>query len=307
MIKSLQEVMDLAKRCPSQKIAVVAPEDDSSLEAVKLAIEEDIAEAILVGNKVLIEREMKKVQMGYAKVEIVDEQDHDSAALRSVKLVHEKAAALLMKGKVHTDTLLKAVLDKEVGLRTGSLLSHAFVMESPNYHKLFFLTDAAMNIAPTLEQKMSIMQNIVNLACDTFQYEKVKVAVLAAVETVNSKMPCTADAACLSKMAERGQITRAIVDGPLAFDNAISRESATVKDIKSEVAGDPDILFFPDIQAANMGYKILMYLGKCRAAGIVLGARAPVILTSRADSTDSKLCSIAVCALASMQAVHSMC
>jgi phosphate butyryltransferase len=304
MIQSLQEMMELAKQCPSQKIAVVAAEDDSSLEAIKLAIEEDIAEAILVGDKEKIEKEMKKLQMGTRGLEIVDEKDHDCAALRSVEMVHNKAAGLLMKGKIHTDSLLRAVLDKDKGLRTGSLLSHAFAMESPHYHKMFFLTDAAMNIAPTLDQKAQIIQNVVNLARETFGYDRPKVAVICAVETVNPKMECTNDAACLSKMAARGQISGAIVDGPLAFDNAISKESAEIKEIKSAVAGDPDVLFFPEIQSGNSVYKAMMYLGLCRAAGIVLGAAAPVILTSRADSTEIKLSSIALCALASMKGKH---
>jgi phosphate butyryltransferase len=304
MIGSLQEMLAVARKCPSQKIAVVAAEDDSSLAAVKLAIEEDIAEAVLVGDKEKIEKEMKKLQMSTRGLEIVDEKDHDLAAMRCVEMVHNKVAGLLMKGKIHTDSLLRAVLDKDKGLRTGSLLSHAFVMESPNYHKMFFLTDAAMNISPPVEQKMQIIQNVVNLARETFGLEKPKVAVICAVETVNPKMICTNDAACLSKMAARGQITGAIVDGPLAFDNAISKESAEIKEIKSPVAGDPDILFFPDIQSGNSVYKALMYLGRCRAAGIVLGAAAPVILTSRADPTEIKLNSIALCALASMKGKH---
>jgi phosphate butyryltransferase len=300
MIRSLKEMLEMAKKCPSQKVAVVAPEDDSSLAAIKDAIDEDIVEAILVGHQEIIEKEMKKLGMGYKGVEIIDVRDHDSAALKSVSLVHEKAAGLLMKGKLHTDSLLHAVLDKEVGLRTGALLSHAFVMESPRYHKMFFLTDVAMNIAPTLEQKVQILQNTIDLTRNTFGYEEPKVAVLGAVETVNLKMPSTNDAACLSKMARRGQIRGALVDGPLAFDNAVSRESAEIKGITSPVAGEPDILLMPDIEAGNILYKALIYWGDCKAAGIVLGAKAPVILTSRADSTEIKLNSIALCALASM-------
>jgi len=300
MIKSIKEMLELAKKCPSQKVAVVAAEDDSSLAAVKHAIEEDIVEAILVGHKEVIEKEMKKLGMGYTRVEIIDAKDHESAALKSVSLVHEKAAGLLMKRKHLTDSLLHAVLDKEVGLRTGRLLSHAFAMESPRYHKLFFLTDVAMNIAPTLDQKAQILQNTIDLARGTFGYPEPKVAVLGAVETVNPKMPSTGDAACLSKMARRGQIKGALVDGPLAFDNAVSREAADIKEIASPVAGDPDILLMPDIEAGNILYKALMFWGDCKAAGIVLGARAPVILTSRADSTEIKLNSIALCALASM-------
>ncbi|MDQ7822184.1 MAG: bifunctional enoyl-CoA hydratase/phosphate acetyltransferase [Candidatus Eremiobacteraeota bacterium] len=302
MIKSMQDVLDYAKKCPSQKIAVVAPEDESSLLAIQHAIEEDVAEAILVGSKKLIEDEMKKIGMGFSKVEILDVADHDSAAKRSVELVHRKEAALLMKGNVHTDCLLKAVLDKDVGLRKGTIMSHAFAMQSPRYHKLFFLTDVAMNIAPTLDQKVQILQNVIELVHDIFEVPLAKVAVLGAVETVNPKMPCTYDAACLSKMSERGQIKHAIVDGPLAFDNAISSESAKIKGIDSPVAGDPDILLFPEIESGNVVYKALMYLADCQSAGIILGARAPIVLTSRADDMKTKLNSIALCAIASLKA-----
>lgn len=301
MITSFREIMELAKKLKSQKIAVVAPEDDASIEAIKHAIEEDIVEAILVGEKAKIEPVMKKFSMGFEKVEIVDVQGYQNAAYKSVEMVKNKEAALLMKGKLHTDELLHVVLDKQVGLRTGALLSHAFVMHSPRYHKLFTFTDCAMVVAPDLDQKMQIIQNAVNLAQKVFEIPQPKVAVLAAVETVNVKMPATADAAGLAKMSQRGQIKDAIVDGPLAFDNAISDESAKLKGITSHVAGDPDIMLMPDIEAGNIAYKALTYLSDCDSAGIILGAKAPIVLTSRADTMQCKLNSISLCALASMR------
>ena len=301
MIASVKEILEQAKKCTSQRIAVVAPEDDASIEAIKYAVEEDIVEAVLVGEKARIEPVLKKFGVDSGKVEIIDVQGHQNAAYKSVEMVHKREASLLMKGKLHTDELLHAVLDKQVGLRTGSLLSHAFVMYSPRYHKLFILTDCAMVIAPDLDQKAQIIQNSVDLARKVFEIPEPKVAILAAVETLNPRMPCTGDAACLAKMAQRGQIKGALVDGPLAFDNAISRESAELKGITSQVAGDPDVLLMPDIEAGNVVYKALTYLSDCESAGILLGAKAPIVLTSRADTMQTKLNSIALCAVASMK------
>ena len=202
-----------------------------------------------------------------------------------------------MKGSLHSDEILAAVVARETGLRTGRRLSHVFLMDVPTYHKVLLVTDGAINIAPTLEDKVDICQNAIDLA-RTFGVERPKVAVLAAVETVNSKMPATLDAAALCKMAERGQIRGGLVDGPLAFDNAISRDAAKIKGIVSEVAGDPDILLAPDLEAGNMVAKQLSFLAKADSAGLVLGARVPVILTSRADSLRSRIASCAVAALA---------
>jgi phosphotransacetylase len=201
-----------------------------------------------------------------------------------------------MKGSLHSDELLEAVVSKEGGLRTGRRISHVFVMDVPNYHKVLVVTDAAINIAPTLEEKADICRNAIDLAI-IMGVQQPKVAVLATVETVTSKMPSTIDAACLCKMAERGQIVGGLFDGPLAFDNAISKEAARVKGIVSAVAGDPDILLAPDLEAGNILAKQLTFLGGADSAGLVLGARVPVVLTSRADSVRSRIASCGVAML----------
>jgi phosphotransacetylase len=212
---------------------------------------------------------------------------------KAVELVREGKAEILMKGSLHTDELMSAIVARDKGLRTNRRISHVFIMDVPTYHKVLIVTDAAINIAPSLEDKIDICQNAIDLAI-SLGLERPKVAVLAAVETVTSKMPATIDAAALCKMAERGQITGALIDGPLAFDNAISREAATIKGIKSEVAGDPDILLAPDLEAGNILAKQLSFLANADGAGMVLGARVPVILTSRADSVRSRIASCAV-------------
>src|SRR4029453_1317825 len=223
--------------------------------------------------------------------------DAHAAARKAVELVREGQAELLMKGSLHTDELLAAVVAREGGLRAGRRISHVFIMDVPTYHKVLIVTDAAINIAPTLEDKVDICQNAIDLAV-AFGVEKPKVAILAAVETVNSKMPATLDAAALCKMAQRGQITGGSLDGPLAFDNAISKEAARTKKIQSEVAGDPDILLVPDLEAGNILAKLLSFLADADSAGLVLGARVPIVLTSRADSVRSRIASCAVGAMA---------
>ena len=202
-----------------------------------------------------------------------------------------------MKGSLHTDELLGAVVARETGLRTGRRISHVFIMDVPTYHKVLIVTDAAINIAPALDDKVDICQNAIDLA-RALGLEQPKVAILAAVETVNSKMPSTIDAACLCKMADRGQIKGALLDGPLAFDNAISKQAAQIKGITSEVAGDPDILLVPDLEAGNILAKQLSFLANADSAGLVLGARVPIILTSRADSVRSRIASCGVAVLA---------
>jgi phosphotransacetylase len=201
-----------------------------------------------------------------------------------------------MKGSLHTDELMSAIVSREGGMRTGRRISHVFIMDVPTYHKVLVITDAAINIAPTLEDKVDIVQNAIDLVI-TLGQEKPKVAILCAVETVNSKMQATLDAAALCKMAERGQIKGGILDGPLAFDNAISSDAARTKGIKSAVAGDPDILLAPDLEAGNILAKNLSFLANADSAGMVLGARGPVILTSRADSVRSRIASCAVAKL----------
>jgi phosphotransacetylase len=228
---------------------------------------------------------------------IVDAAHSHESAAKAVELVRKGEAELLMKGSLHTDELLGAVVARDTGLRTSRRLSHAFVMDVPTYHKVLIVTDGAINIAPTLEDKVDICQNAIDLAV-SLGVARPKVAILGAVETVTSKMPATIDAAALCKMAERGQITNGVLDGPLAFDNAISKEAAKIKGIQSEVAGDPDILLAPDLEAGNILAKQLSFLANADSAGIVLGARVPIILTSRADSVRSRIASCAVAVLA---------
>jgi phosphotransacetylase len=214
-----------------------------------------------------------------------------------VGLVRQGEAELLMKGSLHTDELLGAVVARETGLRTGRRISHVFIMDIPSYHKVLIVTDGAITIAPTLEDKVDICQNAIDLAV-SLDVIPPKVAILAAVETVTSKMPATLDAAALCKMSERGQIIGGVLEGPLAFDNAISSDAAKTKGIRSEVAGDPDILIAPDLEAGNILAKQLTFLANADSAGVVLGARVPIILTSRADSVRSRIASCAVAVLA---------
>jgi phosphotransacetylase len=231
------------------------------------------------------------------QTQVIDAPDGRGAAAKAVELIRQGKAELLMKGSLHTDELLAAVVARDTGLRTGRRISHVFIMDVPTYHKVLIVTDAAINIAPILEDKVDICQNAIDLAI-SLGLEQPKAAILAAVETVNSKMQATLDAAALCKMAERGQITGGLLDGPLAFDNAISKQAADTKGIHSEVAGDPDILLAPDLEAANILAKLLSFLANADSAGLVLGARVPIILTSRADSVRSRIASCAVAMLA---------
>jgi len=277
--------------------AVAWPCDETSLSGAIDAASKGLITPILVGPSATITEVARSKGINLGGAEIVDVADSRAAAARAVALVREGRADLVMKGSLHSDEVLGAVIAKETGLRTGRRLSHVFLMDVPTYHKVLIVTDAAINIAPTLEDKVDIVQNAIDLA-RSFGVERPKVAILAAVETVNSKMPATLDAAALCKMAERGQIKGGLLDGPLAFDNAISRDAAKIKGIVSEVAGDPDILLAPDLEAGNMMAKQLSFLANADSAGMVLGARVPVILTSRADSLRSRIASCAVAVLA---------
>ena len=290
----------LLERCRGLAPVVTAlawPCDEASLTGASDGAKRGLITPILVGASKKIGELAETHGIDLAGVEVDDVGDSHAAAARAVALVREGRAELLMKGSLHSDELLGAVVAKESGLRAGRRLSHAFLMDVPTYHKVLIVTDAAINIAPTLEDKVDICQNAIDLA-RTFGVERPKVAILAAVETVSSKMPATLDAAALCKMAERGQIKGGILDGPLAFDNAISREAADVKGIVSAVAGDPDILLAPDLEAGNMLAKQLSFLANADGAGLVLGARVPVILTSRADSLRARIASCAVAVLA---------
>src|SRR5215510_4162776 len=277
--------------------AVAHPCEASALAGAIDAAKLGLIIPILIGPKSKIESTAKTAGIDFSKFQVVDAPHSQAAAVKAVELLREGQAELLMKGSLHTDELMGAVVSREGGLRTGRRISHVFVMDIPTYHKVLIITDGAINITPTLEDKADICQNAIDLAV-ALGLKEPKVAILAAVETVNSKMPSTIDAAALCKMADRGQIAGAILDGPLAFDNAISAEAAKIKGIKSEVAGDPDILLVPDLEAGNMLAKQLSFLANADSAGLVLGARVPIILTSRADSVRSRIASCAVATLA---------
>jgi phosphotransacetylase len=277
--------------------AVAYPCEETALTGALEAGARKLIVPILVGPAEEIAAIAKRSGVELGTTEIVDIPDSHAAATRAVELVRQGKAELLMKGSLHTDDLLGAVVARETGLRTGRRISHAFIMDVPTYHKVLIVTDAAINIAPTLEDKVDICQNAIDLA-RSLGRETPKVAILAAVETVISKMPATLDAAALCKMSERGQITGAVLDGPLAFDNAISAEAARIKGIQSKVAGDPDILLVPDLEAGNILAKLLSFLAKADSAGLVLGARVPIILTSRSDNVRSRIASCAVATLA---------
>jgi phosphotransacetylase len=277
--------------------AVAHPCEKSALAGAIEAGQLGLIAPVLVGPAAKIEEIAKSSEIDLGGMEVVDAPHSHAAASKAVELIRQGKAELLMKGSLHTDELLGAVVARETGLRTGRRISHVFIMDVPTYHKVLIVTDAAINIAPTLEDKVDICQNAIDLAI-SLGLEKPKVAILAAVETVNSKMPATLDAAALCKMAERGQITGGILDGPLAFDNAISKQAAETKGIRSDVAGDPDILLSPDLEAGNILAKQLSFLANADSAGLVLGARVPVILTSRADSVRSRIASCAVAMLA---------
>jgi phosphotransacetylase len=291
---------ELVARCKSLapvSTAVVHPCERSALAGAAEAAAAGLITPIYVGPQARISEIARENAISLGSAQIIDAAHSHAAAEQAVALVREGRAELLMKGSLHTDELLGAVVARDSGLRTGRRISHVFIMDVPTYHKVLIVTDAAINIAPSLEDKVDICQNAIDLAM-SLGLKQPKVAILAAVETVNSKMPATLDAAALCKMADRGQIKGALLDGPLAFDNAINKEAARTKGIKSEVAGDPDILLAPDLEAGNILAKLLSFLAKADSAGLVVGARVPIILTSRADSVRARIASCAVAMLA---------
>ncbi|MGY2491391.1 phosphate acetyltransferase [Cupriavidus sp. CP313] len=288
----------LLARCaglPPIPTAVAHPCDVSSLSGALEAAELGLIVPILVGPAARIRQVAAEHGLALGDTRIIDTAHSHASAERAVEAVRAGDAELLMKGSLHTDELLHAVTASASGLRTGRRLSHVFAMSVPRYHKPLFITDAAVNIFPTLNEKADICRNAIDLV-RVLGVDRPKVAILSAVETVTDKIPSTIDAAALCTMSRRGQITNGLLDGPLAFDNAISREAAITKGIDSEVAGDPDILLVPDLEAGNMLAKQLTFLAGAEAAGIVLGARVPIILTSRADSVRARIgsCAIAV-------------
>ena len=292
-----EQLLERCRSLDAVPTAVAHPCEASALAGAMEAAAKGLIVPILVGPAAKIAEVAQAGGIDLGTTRIVDVPHSHAAAAKAVELVRRGEAELLMKGSLHTDELLGAVVARETGLRTGRRLSHVFIMDVPTYHKVLIVTDGAINIAPSLEDKVDICQNAIDLA-SSLGVALPKVAILGAVETVTSKMPATIDAACLCKMAERNQITGGLLDGPLAFDNAISRDAARIKGITSEVAGDPDILLAPDLEAGNILAKQLTFLANADSAGLVLGARVPVILTSRADSVRARIASCAVAMLA---------
>lgn len=296
MIKSFNEILDRVKSNGIRKVSVAVAQDEPVLEAIRDAKNAGIVEAVLVGDKEKIEEVAKVVGLDLNGVEIIHEPNNALAARKAVELVSSGQADMVMKGLVDTATILKAVLDKEKGLRTGKVLSHVAVFDVPALQRILIVTDAAMNIAPDLMAKKQIIENAVQVA-KAIGIETPKVAPVAAVEVVNPDMQPTLDAAALTLMNKRGQIKGCIIDGPLAIDNALSEEAAKHKGIESPVAGKADIILVPNIESGNVMYKTLTYTSNSKNGGIIAGAAAPVILTSRADSPENKLFSIALASL----------
>jgi phosphotransacetylase len=278
---------------PAVRTAIAWPCDEVSLGGAIQAYKDKLIVPVLVGAEDKIREVAKALNLSLDGVRIVDISDSRSAAARAVELARKGEVEMLMKGSLHTDEIMGAVVSREGGMRTGRRISHVFALDVPMYHKTLFVTDAAINIQPDLETKISILQNAIDMML-TLEVVDPKVAILSAVESVNPAIPSTLDAAALCKMVDRGQITGAIVDGPLAFDNAISSDAARIKNIKSKVAGDVDLLMVPNLEAGNILFKELQYLAGALAAGVVVGAKVPIVLTSRADG---ELARMASCAL----------
>ena len=288
-----RRLIDFCKTLPPTPTAVAHPCDESSLRGAVDAAKMGLIAPILVGPRARIEAVAREHRIDIAAYPIVDSPHSQASAEKAVELVREGKAEALMKGSLHTDELMGAVVRRDTGLRTARRVSHCFVMDVPSYEHTLIVTDAAVNIAPTLTDKVDIIQNAIDLA-HALRFPEVRVAILSAMETINPQVPSTVEAGALCKMADRGQITGAIVDGPLALDNAINLESVAIKKIDSPVAGRANVLVVPDLEAGNMLAKSLSFLAGADAAGIVLGAKVPIILTSRADSVMARLASCAV-------------
>lgn len=291
MIRKLETIETLVAGKPKGKIAIVAAHDDNVLASIKEVYDKGYVEPILIGDKEKIFRIAEDIGLDISKMSIVKEMDDSQSARLAVNMVNSREADILMKGYLHTSELLKAVLDKENGLRTKRVISHVCIFEVESYGKLLLITDAGININPDLKQKAEIIQNAVNVAI-SLGIETPKVAVLSAVEVVNPSIHSTIDAAALAKMAQRGQIINCRVDGPLAMDNAINLDAALHKNIESEVAGDADILMVPNIESGNILIKTLSFLYKSRSCSILTGTKVPLVVTSRADDSMTKYYSI---------------
>jgi phosphotransacetylase len=296
----LQRLIEQARTGAPVPTAVVHPVDALSLLGARQAADAKLIVPILVGPEAKIRAAAREARLDLSAFAIVPAEHSAAAAGLAVALARAGKAEALMKGALHTDELMSAVLERERGLRTGRRVSHVFVIETPHYPRLLLITDAAINVAPTLEEKRDIVQNAIDLA-QLLGIERPRVAILSAVETVTPRIPSTLDAAALCKMADRGQITGARLDGPLAFDNAVSAEAAAAKGIVSEVAGHADIFVMPDLEAGNLLAKELEYLAGAQLAGVVLGARVPIVLTSRADPPAARLAACAIAVLLARQ------
>lgn len=293
MVKNFDELIKLAIEKGPKRVAVACAQDDDALKAIKEAYEKGIIKGILVGDTDKIKSIANEIELDLSDFELIHIEDMAEASLKAVSMVSSGEADLVMKGLVDTSIILKAVLNKEVGLRTGNVLSHVAVFDIPTYHKILTVTDAAMNIAPDLKAKKQIIENALAVT-KALEIDLPNVGVIAAKEKVTESMPATVDAGELVKMNQSGEIMNCKVGGPFALDNAVSKEAAQIKGIKDPMAGDVDILLCPTIEAGNVLYKALNFLANAKSAGIIVGAKAPIILTSRADSDESKLNSIAL-------------
>lgn len=297
-IKNFDELIDKVKGFKEKKkVAIVAAEDEHTLEAVFRAVENNIVEPVLIGNAEEVKKVLKKINRSLNDKNIINVPDDTAAAYKGVELAAKGDVDFIMKGKIQTADLLRAVVDKEKGLRTGKAMSHFVINEIPSYHKLLVTTDGGMMMYPDLNQKKQILESAVNVLID-LGYEKPKVAVLAAVEKVNPKMPESVDAGKLKEMNQNGEITNCIVEGPISYDLTMSKESAQIKGYSSPVTGDADILIVPNITAGNILGKSLVYSAGARMAGFIVGAKVPIVLTSRGSSSDEKYLSLVLCAAA---------
>jgi phosphate butyryltransferase len=292
MFKNFTQLIDLVKSEKSKTIAVAMAEDNDVLIALENARSHDLAQAILVGDLKKIKELLEALHINQDHYQFLQASSEREAVRKAVNLVKSDEAQVLMKGICSTANFLKGILDKNDGLRSGKVISHLAIFESPHYHKLFMMSDAAMNIAPDISTKIAITENALEAAI-RLGYKEPKIAIISALEKVNPEgIPSSADAAIIAKMGERGQIKNAVIDGPLAVDNALSAESCRIKGLKTPLAGDADICIVPNIETGNVFYKLLTIMGGAKVAGVVLGAKKPVVLTSRADSDESKFLSI---------------
>ena len=292
-IANFAELLEAARQCGPKTVAIAAAHEQEILQAARAAETEKIADCVLVGDRNEIQALAAESSLDLGHMLVIDEPEPRRAARKVMELVRLGHAQVAMKGRIETGDFLRAALDKECGLRTGQLLSHVGIFEIPGFDRLVFVTDAGVVVAPDITQKVEIVQNAIRVA-HVLGIEKPKVAILAATEMVNPKIPTTLDAAYLAKMADRGQIRGGIVDGPLALDNAISQESSSIKGINSPVAGQADILVAPDVEAGNMLAKAITYFARGRMAGVVVGGQSPLIVASRSDPHDTKLVSMAL-------------